>query len=145
MSDSDSSALHKHNKLRLLIAEDSAVDREILKAQLEKLGFFNIQEAYSGSEALHKIDISVKIGKPFHLVITDWRMPERDGLAILKFIRGQRELRDLKVIMLTGVTDQQNVMEALNEGVDDFVLKPVDAEILSKKLLKIMDKIKKAA
>lgn len=125
-------------KFRVLIADDNPVDRALLKAQLEDMGFLFIQEAQNGSEGLFKIQNAAKVGKPFTLIITDWKMPEKDGLSLVKFLGSFRDTKRPKVIMLTAVSESGKVKEAIVEGVDDFVLKPIDVEILKSKLLKIV-------
>ena len=124
--------------VRALVIDDNQVDRELLKAQLESMGFLFIQEAQNGSEGLSKLQNAIKIGKPFDLLITDWKMPEKDGLSLVKFLVGEGSKHNAKVVMLTAVSESGKVREAIGEGVDDFVLKPIDVEVLKKKLLKLV-------
>ena len=127
-------------KLRVLIVEDNPVDRELLKALLEKMGFLNIQEARHGIEGVFKLENSAKINKPIHLLITDWKMPQKDGLSLVKFIRGDNTLKNIKIVMLTSVSDAEKVKEVLREGIEAFVLKPIDSGILQKKIESIVER-----
>lgn len=121
-------------KLKVMIVEDNPVDRELLKSQLEKMGFENIVEARSGSDAIFKIENTGNSKDAFHILITDWKMPERDGLALIKYLRDAKALQNTKVVMLTSITDEKKVRTAIREGIDDFIVKPIDFDVLTKKL-----------
>lgn len=126
------------SQLRVLIIDDNSVDREMLRIHLEDLGFKGIQEARSGSEGIFKCENSVKVEKPFHLVITDWKMPEKDGMALLKFLKGSKDFRKTRVIMITSVNEEEQVKNAIIAGVDDFILKPINPTILHQKVEKLL-------
>lgn len=125
-------------RLRVLIGDDNPVDRALLKAQLEDMGFIFIQEAQNGSEGLFKIQNAMTVAKPFKLIITDWKMPEKDGLSLVKYLGGLSSSKKPTVVMLTSVSEPGKVKEAITEGIDDFILKPIDVEILKKKLLNLV-------
>lgn len=131
----------KYSQLRVLIVEDNAVDRELLKSHLENFGFENIQEAKNGREGILKIDNSLSFRKPFHLLITDWKMPEKDGLSMIKHVRLDKALDQMRVIMLTSVSEKKEVKAALHEGIDDFILKPIDPQLLLKKIENLAGKL----
>jgi two-component system chemotaxis response regulator CheY len=125
-------------QMRVLIIEDNSVDRRLLREQLESLGFYHVQEAQQGSEGLFKVGNAAKVGKPFHLLITDLKMPEKDGLSMIKFLQSSGLISNTWVIMLTGIADDRKVREIITQGVDDFILKPIDVEILKKKLMNLL-------
>lgn len=132
---SDTTALNvKIAKMRVLIIDDNTVDRAILKSQLESMGFDKIHECRNGNEGIFKVQNSFKILTPYHLIITDWRMPEKDGLSFLKFIKSEEAFANIPIMMLTGIADKENVKHALSSGVDAFLLKPINGDILIKKI-----------
>lgn len=127
--------------IRVLIVDDNAVDRRVLKAYLEGIGLDYIQEATNGNEADFKNRNAEKMGTPFDLLITDWRMPQKDGLSFIKLLRSERSSTRQFVIMLTSVADKASVERVLETGVDDFILKPIDPKILKSKVSSLMIKI----
>lgn len=110
----------------------------MLRLHLEEIGFKGIQEARSGSEGIFKCENSAKVGKAFHLVITDWKMPEKDGMALLKFLKSSKDFRKTRVMMVTSVNEEDQVKIAIVAGVDDFLLKPINPTILNQKVEKLL-------
>lgn len=123
---------------RVLIVDDSASDRLIVKAILSKLGIKNIQESENVIAAIVKLENAADSKKAFHLVINDWNMPGKTGFDLLKLIRNDRRLKKTSVIMITSNADPDRVGESLRLGVDDFVVKPVHHTILAEKIEKIL-------
>ena len=121
-------------KMRILVVDDFASMRNIIKGLLNQIGFQNIEEAKDGSTALEKL----KIGK-FDLVICDWNMPKVPGIEVLKAIRNDPRLKDLPFLMVTAEAKKDNVMEAVKAGVNQYIVKPFTAETLKKKIEKIFD------
>jgi DNA-binding response OmpR family regulator len=119
------------NKLRLLIVEDEDALRTLLKSELEAYGY-SVDEAEGGTIAMK----SLKANR-YDLVVLDIRMPDMDGLDVLKEIR-EKDLAE-KVIMLTGVNELKLARDALALGADDFLTKPYDF----KKLLECIDRVMK--
>ena len=105
---------------RLLIVDDISDNRSILKRRFERRGF-DVAEAESGLVA---IDLIEKF--PFDLVLLDVMMPEIDGMETLKRIRSRRSASDLPVIMVTAKSESDNIVDALEQGANDYVTKPVD-------------------
>jgi len=121
-------------KMRILVVDDFASMRNIIKGLLNQIGFQNIEEAKDGSTALEKL----KIGK-FDLVICDWNMPKVPGIEVLKAVRNDPRLKDLPFLMVTAKAKKDNVMEAVKAGVNQYIVKPFTAETLQKKIEKIFD------
>ena len=121
-------------KMRILVVDDFASMRKIIKGLLKQIGFQNIEEADDGSTALEKL----KIGE-FDLVICDWNMPKVPGIEVLKAIRNDPRLKDLPFLMVTAEAKKDNVMEAVKAGVNQYIVKPFTAETLQKKIEKIFD------
>jgi len=121
-------------KMRILVVDDFASMRKIIKGLLKQIGFQNIEEADDGSTALEKL----KIGE-FDLVICDWNMPKVPGIEVLKAVRNDPRLKDLPFLMVTAEAKKDNVMEAVKAGVNQYIVKPFTAETLKKKIEKIFD------
>ena len=121
-------------KTRVLIVDDSPVDRKVVKAKLAKLGLKDVQEAENGTIAENKLRTGAEIGQPFDLVIADWHMPGGSGLNLLRHLRADAKTKKTRVIMMTATAERETVQEAIASGVDAFIVKPVEIEILIEKL-----------
>ena len=118
--------------MKILVVDDFATMRRIIKNILKQLGFTNITEADDGTTALEEL----KKGK-FDLIISDWNMPKMTGNELLKKVRSTPEFKDLPFLMVTAEAQKQNVIEAVQAGVSNYVVKPFTAEAISDKLNKI--------
>jgi len=98
--------------------------RRVIKSILNQLGYSNIEEAENGKDALSKLTSS-----HYDFVLTDWNMPEMDGLELVKAIRQDTNLKDLPILMVTAEAKKENVLEALKAGVNNYIVKPFTAEI----------------
>jgi two-component system chemotaxis response regulator CheY len=114
---------------RVLVADDSSTMRKIILRSLQAVGVTETTEAADGSEA-------VSTFKPglFDLVLTDWNMPGKSGLEVIKEIRGQDA--KIPIIMVTTEAEKCRVMQAIEAGVSDYLVKPFTAETLREKLQK---------
>ena len=119
---------------RVLIVDDNAMDRIYLKGCLKALGFREIQEAEDGSIAQYKIDNSFKVNEPFDLLFIDLKMPRQNGMTLLERLKTHTKTHSLYIIMVTGSADLGDVHEARLKGVNDFIVKPVDPEVLKVKI-----------
>ncbi len=118
--------------IKVLIVDDMATMRRIIKSLLEQLGFKNIDEAEDGAIALEKL----KKGN-YDLVITDWNMPNMTGLELVQEIRKDPQLKEIPVLMVTAEAKKENVIAAIKAGVNNYIVKPFTAETLKEKLEKI--------
>lgn len=118
---------------KVLIVDDSSVMRKLVIKGLKQAGF-NIDpiEAADGKEALKKLNAKVQ------LVISDWNMPQMDGLSFVKLIREDKNTKHIPIIMLTTEGSMAKFEEALDSGVDDYVTKPFTWEKLKKKVDKFI-------
>lgn len=119
--------------IKILIIDDFATMRRILKNILKQLGFKNLVEADDGTTALDVLE-SQKID----LIISDWNMPKMTGLELLKKVRASTEYKNTPFLMVTAEAQKQNVIEAVQAGVSNYVVKPFTAEAISDKLEKIL-------
>ena len=121
--------------IRILCVDDFATMRRILKNILTQLGFTNITEADDGTTALEEL----KKGR-FDLIISDWNMPKMSGLELLKTVRAMEEYKNIPFLMVTAEAQKQNVVEAVQAGVSNYVVKPFTAESIAEKIEKILAK-----
>ncbi|WP_027358014.1 chemotaxis response regulator CheY [Desulforegula conservatrix] len=119
--------------IKILCVDDFATMRRILKNILKQLGFNNITEADDGTTALEELKKS-----HYDLIISDWNMPKMTGLELLKTIRSTPEFKDIPFLMVTAEAQKQNVIEAVQAGVSNYVVKPFTAEAIAEKLQKIL-------
>lgn len=127
-------------KTKFLVVDDFSTMRRIVRNLLKELGFLNVDEAEDGAIALSKLN-----NETFNFVVTDWNMPNMDGLALLKQIRATPELKHLPVLMITAEAKKENIIMAAQEGANGYIVKPFTAATLSEKLNKIFEKLEKAA
>lgn len=118
--------------MNILVVDDFSTMRRIVKNILRQLGFTNIIEADDGTTAMAKLK-SEKID----FVITDWNMPKMTGMELLKEIRADDGLKHLPVLMVTAEALQENIIAAVKAGVNNYIVKPFDAQTLSAKIDKI--------
>ena len=123
-------------KMKILIVDELATMRRIIKNLLRSLGFNNTQEADDGLTALtmlKKID--------FDFVITDWNMPGLTGIDLLKHIRADDELKNLPVLMVTAEATREQILEAAQAGANGYIVKPFTAAVLRDKLSKMFARL----
>jgi len=118
--------------MKILVVDDFATMRRIVKNILTQLGYKNIIEADDGTTALNVLK-SEKIG----LIISDWNMPKMTGLDLLKAVRADASMTNTPFIMVTAAAQQDNIILAVKAKVSQYIVKPFTAETLSEKLNKI--------
>ena len=116
--------------VRVLIVEDSRAMRAIIKRLFIYLGAKDLAEAGNGQEA---IDLLAE-GAQFDLILIDWNMPRVNGFELVKFIRKDDSYAHTKLMMATTETELDRVMQALEAGADEYVMKPFTKDILEEKL-----------
>ena len=127
-------------KMKFLVVDDFSTMRRIVRNLLKELGFANIDEAEDGMAALQKLNSA-----EFDFVVTDWNMPNMDGLTLLQTIRKTPHLKHLPVLMITAEAKKENIIAAAQAGASGYVVKPFTAGTLSEKLEKIFEKMGKKA
>jgi two-component system chemotaxis response regulator CheY len=123
-------------EMKFLIVDDFSTMRRMVKSVLNELGYSNVTEADDGSTALPLL----RDGN-FDFLITDWNMPGMPGLELLKAVRANAKLAKLPVLMLTAEAKRNQIVEAAQAGVNGYVIKPFTADVLKKKLTKILEAI----
>lgn len=118
--------------MKILIVDDFSTMRRIIRNILKQLEFINVEEAEDGSVAFEKLKDA-----DYDLLITDWNMPNMTGLDLLKEIRANEKLKDLKVLLVTAEAEKESIIQAAQAGANEYVVKPFTADVLGQKINKI--------
>lgn len=121
-----------NTNMKILVVDDFSTMRRIVRNILKQLGYSNIEEAEDGVMALQKLK-----SDRFDFVVSDWNMPNMTGLDLLKAVRADAATKDIKFLMVTAEALQENVMAAVQAGVNNYIVKPFTAETLKEKIDKI--------
>ena len=122
--------------MKFLVVDDSPTMRRIVANSLQTLGYSNIVEAEDGKEAVGKLE-----SEKFDFVITDWNMPNMTGLELTKYIRGEAKYGNLPILMVTTRGLKQDVIEALQAKVNNYVIKPFTPPVLKEKIDAILSSL----
>ncbi|HVY08447.1 MAG TPA: chemotaxis response regulator CheY [Burkholderiales bacterium] len=122
--------------MKFLVVDDFSTMRRIVRNLLKELGFGNVDEAEDGAVALQKL----KTGG-FDFVISDWNMPNMDGLTLLQTMRADERFKKIPVLMVTAEAKKENIVAAAQAGANGYVVKPFTAATLDEKLNKIFQAI----
>jgi two-component system chemotaxis response regulator CheY len=118
--------------MSVLIVDDATTMRRIVRSLLRELGIKNVREAEDGMQALEDL-ARVKAD----LVVSDWSMPNMTGIDLLRAIRANEMLKEIPVLMVTAESKKENIMEAVQAGVNNYIVKPFNSKTLEEKLNKI--------
>ncbi len=121
--------------MNVLIVDDYKTMLRIIGNLLKQLGFKNIDEATDGSMALKLLRES---GKNYGMIISDWNMEPMTGLQLLQEVRRDEKLKATPFIMITAESKTENVVAAKQAGVNNYIVKPFNAETLKQKLVSVV-------
>ncbi|EKD27820.1 MAG: hypothetical protein ACD_79C00554G0002 [uncultured bacterium] len=113
--------------MKVLVADDSKVMRRIIKGYLKDLNLTDVIEAGDGKEAFENI-------KGIDLLITDWNMPVMNGLTLVKEVRAKPENSVLKILMITTESGKEDIIQAMQSGVNNYIIKPFTFELFKEKV-----------
>lgn len=116
-------------EIKILTIDDSGIMRKIIKGHLAKIGYSNVIEASDGKEGLKKLS-----EEKIDLILCDWNMPEMNGLQFVQRVREEKNYGNIRIIMLTTVTTQDEVLTALKAGANSYITKPFKPENLKEKI-----------
>ncbi len=122
--------------LKVLIVDDQNSVRQMTRMTLEELGISLVHEAENGVDALQTATL-----QPIDLIISDFNMPEMDGLGLLRAVRGHAAIRKLPFILLTGRGDRELVVKAAQAGVNNYLVKPFTTAVLREKIEQVIGKL----
>lgn len=117
--------------MKFMLVDDSSTMRKIQRRTLEKLGFADIIEAEDGQQALGLLQQP----SPPDFIITDWNMPNMNGLELVQAIR--KDNKTIPIVMVTTEAEKSKVIQAIQAGISDYLIKPFTPEALSAKIRKI--------
>lgn len=126
---------HVAKDMKILVVDDFSTMRRIVKNILTQLGFSKIEEAEDGKVALQKLESG-----GFQFVVSDWNMPNMMGIDLLKAVRANESLKTIPFMMVTAESQKENVLEAVQAGVSNYIIKPFTAETFETKLELIFKK-----
>ena len=115
--------------MKVLVVDDFATMRRIVKNVLKQIGFTQILEADDGTTAL-----GVLKDNKIDLIISDWNMPQMSGLDLLKTVRKEDATREIPFVMVTAEAQKDNVLQAVQAGVSNYIVKPFTADAVKEKL-----------
>lgn len=119
--------------LKILAVDDSPTMRRIIINTLKRAGYSKIVEANDGKDALAKMKV-----EDFNVVITDWNMPEMDGLTFVTNIRADEKYKDMPILMVTTRSVKDDILEAMKAGVNNYIVKPFTPDTLKEKIEQII-------
>lgn len=119
-------------KAKILVVDDFSTMRRIVKNILKQLGYENLDEAEDGQQAINKLR-----GGAYDFVVTDWNMPNMTGLQLCEAIRAEPAIKDLPVLFVTAEAQKENIIQAVQAGASNYIVKPFTAEVLKEKMEKI--------
>ncbi len=123
---------------KILIVDDFALIRTMMKQSLMELGFSNLEEASDGVEAMTKIEAATSAGQAYSCVFLDWNMPRMTGLEVIQKCKSTPEYEAIPFVMISAERETESVVRALEAGALDFISKPFTPEALHSKLQKIL-------
>ncbi len=120
--------------MKLLVVDDSSTMRRIIKNTLSRLGYDNVLEGEDGLQGWNALNENTDVG----MLITDWNMPEMNGLELVKKVRADARFSDLPIIMVTTEGGKAEVITALKAGVNNYIVKPFTPQVLKEKLAAVL-------
>ncbi|MBN1301159.1 MAG: response regulator [Melioribacteraceae bacterium] len=121
-------------ELKFLVVDDSLTMRRIVTNSLKNLGYNNFIEASDGREALDKLAADSDI----NFIITDWNMPVLSGLELVKTVRADSRWADLPILMVTTRGVKEDILQALQARVNNYVVKPFTPQVLNEKIDQVL-------
>lgn len=115
--------------MKILIVDDFATMRHIVRRALTAMGFQNITEASDGVEALAKLE-----HEHFNFIISDWNMPNMMGIEFLRRVRADTRHKSVPFLMVTAEAKRENILEAASAGVSQYIVKPFTVDALQEKM-----------
>ena len=120
--------------MKILVVDDSSTMRRIIKNTLNRLGYTELFDAEDGAKAWDVLSANPEID----VLITDWNMPEMNGLELVQKVRAEERYIDMPIIMVTTEGGKTEVITALKAGVNNYIVKPFTPQVLKEKLAAVL-------
>ena len=120
--------------LKILVVDDSPTMRRILLNTVQKAGYSDVEEAVDGKDALAKL-----LANDYDLLMTDWNMPNMNGLELVEAARKEAKLKSIPILMVTTRNMKEDIVNAIKSGVNGYIVKPFDAKTLNAKIQEIIN------
>ncbi|KAA3656876.1 MAG: response regulator [Calditrichaeota bacterium] len=120
--------------LKFLAVDDSPTMRRIVANTLKRLGYEDVIEATNGKEALEKLATN-----SIDFIITDWNMPEMDGLEFVQNVKANGDTSELPILMITTRGVKDDIVDAMKAGVNSYIVKPFTPQVLKEKIDSILN------
>ena len=121
------------SNLRILVVDDSPTMRRILLNTVQKAGYSDIKDAEDGKDALAKL-----MAGEFDLLMTDWNMPNMNVLELVQAVRTDEKFKGIPILMVTTRNMKEDIVTAIKNGVNGYIVKPFDAKTLNAKIAEII-------
>lgn len=121
--------------MKVMIIDDSATMRKIIRGSLETIGSFEIDESEDCNEGLRKLSSGINVD----LILVDWNMPGMTGIDFTKAVRANPKFSKTPIIMITSNAEREHVLSAVMAGVNDYIIKPFKADVFCQKVKKLLN------
>lgn len=125
---------------KFLVVDDFSTMRKIIKKVLDEIGYKNVVEAVDGKNALEVIAHAAKTGEPVQFIISDWNMPNMQGIELLRACKENPLYKTVPFMLVTAESEQAQIIEAAKAGVSEYVVKPFNAATLKAKIERVYAK-----
>ena len=119
--------------MKILVVDDFPTMRRIVKTLMRQNGYTNFVEAEDGAQGLKMLAEQSDI----EFIVSDWNMPNMTGLEFLKAVRADPKYKHLPFLMVTAEAEKENIIEAVKNGVSNYIVKPFTGATLQEKIAKI--------
>ncbi len=117
------------SKMKILVVDDFATMRKVVRNMLRQLGCDNVSEAENGEEGFRKAQ-----AEDFGLIVSDWNMPVMSGLEFLKAVRAEEKTKTTPFLMVTAEALKENIIMAIQSGASNYIVKPFTPQVFEEKL-----------
>lgn len=119
-------------EMRVLVVDDFSTMRRIVRNILRQIGLNNVVEADDGTTAWDVLN-----REKIDFIVSDWNMPKMTGIELLRKVRGSEQFADIPFLMVTAEAQQENIIEAVQAKVSNYIVKPFTADTMKQKIDKI--------